>query len=135
MHTLIYKDLPDSFFKALNPAYRVSKSSRVVAIRLPNDIYDKIERRVKGPRSRWGSVAEWVLDEIIYRAQRKPYSKAKAQAHERRLLRQEARQLREQARKTGGPEAKALRDRANALDAEARKSLAETKRLKKEREK
>lgn len=50
--------------------YRKSKSSGIVTIRLPNEIISKIERRVAGPRSRWGSVGDYLKERIIYDVRR-----------------------------------------------------------------
>ncbi|MDD5510498.1 MAG: hypothetical protein PHI12_06805 [Dehalococcoidales bacterium] len=50
--------------------YRLSKSSRPVTIRLPNDVLCTIERRIEGRRSRWASVGEYLKERIVYDTQR-----------------------------------------------------------------
>ena len=50
--------------------YRLSKISRPVTIRLPNDVLYTIERRVNGRRSRWSTVGEYLKERIIYDTQR-----------------------------------------------------------------
>lgn len=46
--------------------YRLSKVSKPVTIRLPNDVLCTIERKINGRRSRWDSVGEYLKDRIIY---------------------------------------------------------------------
>ena len=37
-----------------------------VAFRLPNEVLAIIERRIKGKRSRWKTVGEYLMDRTIY---------------------------------------------------------------------
>ena len=46
--------------------YRISQSSEVVSIRLPNDVLFTIKRRINGRRSRWASVVDYLKERIIY---------------------------------------------------------------------
>jgi Zn/Cd-binding protein ZinT len=43
-----------------------SKKTVVVGFRIPNDVHEVLQRRIKGKKSRWGSVAEYLQDRIIY---------------------------------------------------------------------
>lgn len=50
--------------------YRLSKSSGLVTIRLPNSVLCTISRRIDGRRSRWDSVGEYLKERIIYDTER-----------------------------------------------------------------
>jgi hypothetical protein len=53
-----------------NKPYRKSKSSGVVAIRLPNSVLFTIKRRINGRRSRWASIGQYLKERIIYDVER-----------------------------------------------------------------
>lgn len=57
--------------------YRLSRISRPVTIRLPNDVLYTIERKIDGRRSRWSSVGEYLKERIIYDTMREHKRKDK----------------------------------------------------------
>lgn len=54
-----------------------STKTKVVGFRLPNDVYEVLQRRVNGKNSHWGSVAEYLQERIIYDV-RRPHTKGKS---------------------------------------------------------
>ncbi len=53
-----------------------SKRTQVAAFRLPVEIYAIIERRVKGKRSRWNTVSEYLRERVCYDISRSHRRKA-----------------------------------------------------------
>ena len=53
-----------------------SKLSKRVSVRLPNEVFDAIQRRIDGRRGRWESVALYVQERIIYDVMR-PHKKVR----------------------------------------------------------
>ena len=47
-------------------AHGKSEKTIVVGFRLPRDVYAILDRRVKGRKGHWGSVAEYLQERIIY---------------------------------------------------------------------
>lgn len=47
-----------------------SKTTQVIAIRLPNEVVFTLKRRIDGRRSRWSSVGEYLRERIIYDTER-----------------------------------------------------------------
>ena len=45
---------------------QTSGKSKVVSIRLPNETVAILSRRIKGRRSRWDSIGEYVKERLIY---------------------------------------------------------------------
>ncbi len=48
-----------------------SKTSTVIAIRLPNEVVFTLKRRIDGKRTRWDSVGEYLKERIIYDTMRR----------------------------------------------------------------
>ncbi len=47
-----------------------SKLTKVIAIRLPNEVVFTLQRRIDGKRSRWSTVGEYLKERIIYDTER-----------------------------------------------------------------
>lgn len=47
-----------------------STKSKVIALRLPNEIVFTLLRRIDGRRSRWDSLSSYLRDRIIYDTER-----------------------------------------------------------------
>lgn len=43
-----------------------STKTKVVSLRLPNEVVFTLERRIAGKRTRWDSVGEYLQERIIY---------------------------------------------------------------------
>ena len=52
-------------------AHGYSGKTKVVGFRLPMDVLAILERRVKGEKTHWGSVAEYLQERVIYDVRRK----------------------------------------------------------------
>ena len=47
-----------------------SSKTKVVTIRLPNEVVYTLTRRINGRRSRWGSIGEYIKERLIYDIER-----------------------------------------------------------------
>ena len=52
-----------------------SKKSKVISVRLPNEVIATLERRVNGRRSRWDSVGQYLRERIEFDTMR-PHGEA-----------------------------------------------------------
>lgn len=52
-------------------AHGTSSKTKIVAFRLPVDVYNVLQRRIDGARTHWESVGEYLQDRIIYDVTRK----------------------------------------------------------------
>lgn len=55
---------------------KVSHKTKVIAFRLPVEIYATIERRVKGKRSHWNTISEYLRERVCYDISRSHRPKA-----------------------------------------------------------
>lgn len=55
-----------------------SKTTTVIAIRLPNSVVFTLRNRIAGKASRWDSVGEYLRERIIYDVERKHDKKKRA---------------------------------------------------------
>ncbi len=51
-----------------------SRKTQVVALRLPNNVMDILNRRINGRRTHWESIGAYLQDRIIYDTLRKHYT-------------------------------------------------------------
>ncbi len=54
----------------------ISSKTKVIAFRLPVEIYDTIERRVKSKRSHWNTISEYLRERVCYDISRSHRPKA-----------------------------------------------------------